>query len=87
MVLTSKPAKEPKPTIVREHEQCESRHCAANLPVIRCKFRGDLYRVSGHLSTGFARLCAHHKGVFEKQGFTLELVSPIELAGRTTVTA
>jgi hypothetical protein len=70
---------------VKESERCEMRHSAANLPIHRCDKAGVNYRVTGKLSTGFAVLCNSHKAVFERQGYTLELVSPIEESGRAAI--
>lgn len=74
-----------KPVIVKDDDRCEMRHSAANLPTHRCDKPGDNYSVTGKLSRGFARLCLSHAAVFRKQGYTLELVSPIEESGRAAI--
>lgn len=74
-----------KPVIVKDELRCEMRHSAANLPTHRCLNPGDNYSVTGKLSRGFARLCKQHAGVFTRQGYTLELVSPIEESGLAAI--
>lgn len=74
-----------KPVIVKDDDRCEMRHSVANLPIHRCDKAGVNYSVTGKISRGFARLCDSHKRAFERQGYVLELVSPVEEASRGAI--
>lgn len=85
MGTKDEPTGSAKPIKLQEHERCESRHSASNLPTVRCDKRGINYHVTGKLAHGFAVLCDHHRKVYEKQGFALEPVTPIESAAKGAV--
>lgn len=63
----------PRP-VVAEHERCESRSYVSHVGSKHCTNKGVLYKVTGELTHGFARVCGKHRNSLLSDGLTLEEV-------------
>lgn len=67
---------------VKETERCEAMSYVSSYITHRCTHRGELYHVAGGIAVGFARLCGTHRNTFDRAGFTLQSLTPLEAQAR-----